>query len=239
MSFQVSRVAFEVIAPLRNLYRHEANCQIVRDSILGRGLADSFEVRSDGGVVGYAGVWNEHFEGRLMEFFVLPRFRSESSTIFKAALKASGANSIEAQTNVLHMVSLLRGHGRDIVVENLLFEEGGAVDLAVSGAEFRRRRPEDGGPDGDWVVELGGAVVGAGDVLRHYNPPFGDIYMAVVPEARRMGIGSLLVQELRRVSYEAGRVPAARCDPGNEASRRALIKGGLVECGQLLAGVVD
>ena len=119
-----------------------------------------------------------------------------------------------------------------------LFEDGAATILSCLGALFQPREADEDGPEGDWVVKMNGEVVAAGGVLDHYRPPYGDICMEVIPRARRQGIGSHLVQELRHVSYEVGRRPAARCDSDNEASRRTLQRGGLLPCGRLLAGEV-
>jgi GNAT superfamily N-acetyltransferase len=66
--------------------------------------------------------------------------------------------------------------------------------------------------------------------------PYGDIYMSVAEPLRRRGLGSYLVQELKRVCYENGDVPAARCNPTNVASRKMLQKAGFVPCGHILAG---
>ncbi len=49
---------------------------------------------------------------------------------------------------------------------------------------------------------------GAGDILYHYNRPYGDIYMKVGEPFRKRGLGSFLVQELKRICYEGGSVPA-------------------------------
>ena len=62
--------------------------------------------------------------------------------------------------------------------------------------------------------------------------------MEVAEPARRQGFGSYLVQEVKRVCYEAGKRPAARCDPANVGSRRTLEKAGLLVCGRLLVGEV-
>jgi len=64
-------------------------------------------------------------------------------------------------------------------------------------------------PSGDWVIEVQGAVVATGGFLCHYNPPYGDIFMEVAEPARRLGFGSYLVQELKRVCYEAGKKPGS------------------------------
>ena len=88
------------------------------------------------------------------------------------------------------------------------------------------------------IEDGGGRVVATGGFLCHYNPPYGDLYMEVAEHARRQGYGSYLIQELKRVCYEAGRLPSARCSPENEASRRTLERAGLLSCGRLLVGEV-
>jgi GNAT superfamily N-acetyltransferase len=62
--------------------------------------------------------------------------------------------------------------------------------------------------------------------------------MEVGERFRRRGFGSYLVQELKRVCYENGNVPGARCNQKNIASRKTLQKAGFVPCGQILSGAV-
>jgi RimJ/RimL family protein N-acetyltransferase len=50
------------------------------------------------------------------------------------------------------------------------------------------------------------------------------------------GLGSFLVQELKRVCYELGAVPGARCNPDNVASRRTLQRAGFVPFAHILDG---
>jgi GNAT superfamily N-acetyltransferase len=238
IDIQVRKTEFDEIAPLRELYRREAKCQIVRDSILKRGLADPFVILVDGSVAGYAGIWNGHFKGRLMEFQAQPQHQADTLPMFRELLAVSGAIHIEAQTNMPHMSDLLHEFATNISVENILFEDGPATNLSSPGTEFGRREADELGPEGDWVVRRKGKLVAAGGVREHYNPPYGDIYMKVISGERGQGIGSYLVQELRHVCYQIGRKPAARCDPDNEASRRTLQRGGLLPSGRLLAGEV-
>ena len=87
-------------------------------------------------------------------------------------------------------------------------------------------------------MEADGAIMAAGGFLCHYNPPYGDVYMEVAEAARSKGFGSYLVQEVKRVCYEAGRRPAARCNPDNPGSRRTLERAGLLPCGRLLVAEV-
>ena len=121
------------------------------------------------------------------------------------------------------------------------FQDAFITDLACPNGVFRHATPEDLGPDADaeWIIEAKGVVVASGGFLCHYNPPYGDVFMNVAEPARRQGFGSCLVQEVKRVCYEAGKKPAARCNPTNAASRRTLEKAGFLPCGRLLAGEVQ
>ena len=74
--------------------------------------------------------------------------------------------------------------------------------------------------------------------MLHYNPPYGDLYMEVDEPFRGRGYCSFLIQELKRVCYEIGRVPAARCDVANVASLATLQRAGLLPCARILRGVL-
>ena len=62
--------------------------------------------------------------------------------------------------------------------------------------------------------------------------------MHVAEAFRRRGVGALFVQELKRICYEGGSVPGARCNPANVGSRRTLMKAGFVPVGHLLHGTI-
>lgn len=238
MKIDVHQTTYDSIAGFRDLFRHEANCQIIHDSALQRKIASPYLIVVDDQIAGYGGVWKKYYKGRLMEFYALPHERSIARPIFRELLSASKASHIEAQTNMPLMLELLRGCAANITVENILFHDAYLTNLECAGSLFRRIKPGEKGPDGDWGLEVKGTIVAAGGFLCHYNPPYGDIYMNVIESERRKGYGSYLVQELKRVCYQAGKKPAARCDPDNEASRRTLEKAGLLPCGQLLVGEV-
>ena len=235
----VRSVNLEDVADLREAYRAEADGQIVHYSILARKLGQPYLVVCDGDPAAYGGVWTEHFPGRVMEFWAHRRFRDARRELFAHFVQRSGATEIEAQTNMPGMLELLCAAGTGSTEEKILFRDGGPSAVTCAGAIFRRRRTGEEGPEGEWVVELEGKVAGGGGILTHYNPPYADLYMAVVPESRRRGVGSYLVQELRRVCRERGLTPAARCNPDNLASWRALERGHMVECGRLLAARLD
>jgi GNAT superfamily N-acetyltransferase len=90
----------------------------------------------------------------------------------------------------------------------------------------------------EWMIESDGVGVATGGVLCHYNPPYGDLFMAVCESHRQQGYGSYLVQELKRIAYELGKIPAARCNVTNTASRKTLQKAGMLPCGRILLGDV-
>jgi RimJ/RimL family protein N-acetyltransferase len=226
------------IESMRRHHERAARCQIVRYSILPRGLADAWCILINGEPAGYGAVWNRHFPGRLMEFHVEPEHRTRSPALFRALAETTGAVAVEAQTNMPMALAMLHEFADEPAAENLLFDADEATRLELTGAAVRRRRDGDDAPDGDWVVELSGRAVAGGGFLTHYNAPWADLYYEVAPAARGRGVGGYFVQELRRLCEDAGHRPAARCDPGNEASRRTLLRGGMKPCGRLLAGAL-
>jgi GNAT superfamily N-acetyltransferase len=125
-----------------------------------------------------------------------------------------------------------------------MFEPHAVISRPVSGVTVRRRQESDrifehaAEPEGDFVAELDGEIVATGGFLTHYNPPFADLYMEVQAEHRRKGIGAFLVAEVVRECYAAGRVPSARCDIGNVASRATLTSAGMRTCGFMLRGEI-
>ena len=135
---------------------------------------------------------------------------------------------------------------REISSESILFHDKAATSHRPLELDFRRSAPEDRGEierlsldvEAEWLVCARGEIAGTGDILYHYNLPYGDIYMKVAESFRRQGIGAYLVQELKRVCYEGGSVPAARCNPNNVASRKTLQRAGFVPCGHILKGEV-
>ncbi len=75
-----------------------------------------------------------------------------------------------------------------------------------------------------------------GGFFLHYNMPFADLYMEVKEDCRKKGLGSFLIQELKKQCYLTGRVPAARTGMENVASKATLIKAGLKIAGFILLG---
>jgi len=250
MELSAKAASVQDILPWRDLYRQEMNCQVAHDSLHARrGWTESYLLVAGGAVAGYGSVAvGGPWKGlpTVFEFYVLPQARARLFDWFSVLLKASGATMIETQTNDTLLSVLLHTFAQNITSEAILFHDKLLTALSVEGAMFRRATPQDAArvfshrcePVGDWVVEVGGEIAATGGILFHYNRPYGDLYMEVAEPRRRRGLGSYLIQELKRVCYEQGSVPSARCNPGNIASRRTLQKAGFVPCGNMVKGCV-
>lgn len=239
------------ILVLRERYREEMNCQIVHDSIHRRaGWTSTYVLELDGISVGFGsiaigGPWKDR--PTLLEFYVLPQYRCFSFDLFETLLSVSRPQFMEIQSNDLLPTVMLHTYAREIASERIVFHDKVSTALAADGSTLRRITSDEetgacierrqGGPE--WVLELDGKVVAQGGILFHYNRPYGDIYMEVAEPFRRRGLGSYLVQELKRAAYELGSVPCARCNTTNVPSRRTLQKAGFIPFAHMLTGVIS
>ena len=109
MTNDVELVPREETLALRELHRKEMDCQIILDSWHGRGWVDSYLLRIDGRVAGYGLVGGVRDEPRetVTEFYVLPAHRGRSLPLFRRFVEASGARSIEVQSNDLLLTLML------------------------------------------------------------------------------------------------------------------------------------
>ncbi|MGC4044935.1 MAG: hypothetical protein QM758_14175 [Armatimonas sp.] len=239
MTLSVEPAPYDQLIELQAEYRAEANCQLIHDSHLRRGIADGYLFRENSVPVGFAGIYNRYDPGHINAFYLRPEARRHARAFFTQFIEASSATHIAAQTNVPWLLLMLYEFAVEIRAENYLFGDGPATQLPPpNGAIFRKRQEGDQSPDPEsgFVLEVDGRIVADGGYLTHYNPPFVDLYMQTVESERQKGYSSYLIQELRRVCREEGRIPAARCNGDNVASRRTLEKGGLLNCGRLLVG---
>jgi len=247
MKIDVTLVPLEEILPLRELYRQEMNCQIVHDSLPGRGFGNLFRLRLGGRVGGYGFVMGYRGEPKDMirEFYVLPAHRGAALALFRQLIATSQAKRIEVQTNDILLTLMLYDCAIEITSETVVFHDAMTTNLTNPGATFREVTEADKARIfehkvegvGDWLIECDGKIVATGGIALHYNVPYGDLYMEVDEHCRRRGFGSLLIQELKAASYRMGRIPAARCNVSNAASRATLQKAGLLPCARILSGV--
>jgi GNAT superfamily N-acetyltransferase len=246
MTIEVTRVAAEEVLALRELYRHEMGCQIVRYSWHERGWTDSYLLRLDGQAVGYGlvGGVGESPRDAIVELYLLPSQRAAAGPLFRRLAAVSRARSVEAQTNDLLLTLMLYDCAASIESETVLFHDAATTQLALPGTTFRPLSaseavfPHTAEPVGQWAIEVAGEVVATGGILFHYNAPYGDLHMEVAEPFRRRGYGSYLVQELKRACYEMGKIPAARCKASNGASRATLQRAGFLPCARLVTGVL-
>ncbi len=235
------------ILPWRDMYRLEMGCQIIHDSLHSRkGWTEPYLLIAGGVAVGYGsiavgGPWKG--KPTVFEWYVVPQYRSQMFDLFSVLLAASGATAIETQSNDTLLTVMLHTFAQSVKSESILFHDKLTTTHSPPGAIARRATVDDAAQlisleldsEAQWVVEVERKIAAAGGVLFHYNRPYGDIYMKVVEPFRRRGLGSYLVQELKRVCYEQGNVPAARCNPTNIASCKTLQKAGFVPCGHILS----
>lgn len=153
---------------------------------------------------------------------------------------------MEIQSSDMLLSVMLHTYAGNIWSESIVFHDrltstlpslGAVLHSLTSGDETRRSiEHRQGGPE--WRLDLDGEPAGKGGILFHYNRPDGDIYMEVAEPYRGRGLGSYLVQELKRIAYEMGSIPCARCSPENIPSRKTLQKAGFVPCANILNGSI-
>lgn len=244
MKLEIVRTSVSEIVPLRALFLEENNFQIRYNALHERGRTDSYSIRLDDAPVGYASVFgrdNSSDRDTVFEFYLIPSKRHLASTAFKQLLCDSSISFIASQTNCVLLTSLLYEFGTNINASAILFGDFTTTSLAANDVVFRATRPDDvvfehtSEPVGDYVLVKDQQIVASGGFLLHYNVPFADLYMEVREDCRRQGLGSFLLQEVKKQCYLAGRVPAARCNIENTASKATLLKAGFSVAGYLLS----
>ncbi|GAB4025808.1 GNAT family N-acetyltransferase [Spirosoma gilvum] len=243
MTIQIDKTSEDEIVPFRVLFLQEVNCQFVCNKCHQYGWADVYLFRIDNVKVGYGAVWGtDRREDRdtIFEFYVLPLYRRFVNAIFPEFCSVSGATYIESQTNDALLVAMTYEYAQYIHAEASLFDDQLTTSLTVSNVVFRQRTADDVEADdqSSYVLEQNGTIVASGGLMLNYNLPFADIYMQVNEPFRQQGLGSFLVQELKKVAYLMGRVPAARCNVTNQISKATLQKAGLRACGFRLKGIL-
>jgi GNAT superfamily N-acetyltransferase len=243
MEIKVTRTGLKAIRDLRILFLQESNFQFIYNKCHEYGWADTWLFNIDGEKAGYGAVWGaEKREDRdaIFEFYLIEPFRNSANRLFEEFCTLSGATLIECQSNDKLLCSMLYEYAQNINAEAVLFEDHFQTDLTVPGAIFSREKSAvTNGREADgYFLKMNGKIVATGGFMLNYNKPYADIYMEVKEPFRRKGLGSLLIQELKKEIYLMGRVPAARCNVGNKASKASLLKAGFTVCGARLKGVI-
>jgi GNAT superfamily N-acetyltransferase len=243
MDVKVIKTPLDDVRAFRAMFLHALNAQFVCNKCHDYGWADTYLFLLNGERAGYGAVWGtDRREDRdtIFEYFLTEPFRHLADLIFSQFIATSGTQLIECQSNDLLLTSMLYGYAENIHAEAILFRDDAVTNLVVPGVTFRKRSKDDdmGDDDSDHVLVLDGKVVASGGLMLNYNIPYADIYMGVKEPFRKKGLGSLIVQELKREAYLMGRVPAARCNIHNRASKATLLKAGLEPCGFRLKGQI-
>ena len=237
MKIKVIKTSLAEISTLRDLFLAESPFQFVYHKTHDAGWADTYLFTMNGEQVGYGAIWGkDRREDRdaIFEFYLLKPFRKLSDKIFSEFQKGSGAKYIECQTNDPLLTAVLFDRTVNINVQAILFEDSFQTNFKIPHTLFRKADHKEGGPD--YVLEEHGTIVASGGYVWVYNFPFIDMYYEVEESHRRRGFGSLIAQELKNEAYRMNRIPAARCNVNNKASKATLLKAGMRICGHILTG---
>jgi GNAT superfamily N-acetyltransferase len=218
----------------------------VHDSYHERGFTDSYLLTLNGVTVGYGSVSGlEGARDVVKEFYVYPEWRSLALPLLQSIIAESRATRVEAQTNDPLLSIMFWDCATDVTSDTILFADRTTTRLTAPGGTTLRKigRRERSSvfqhtlePVGDWGLERDGQIVATGGLFFHYNEPYCDIYMEVAAPYQRQGLGSYLVQELKRIGREGGRTPSARCGSANVPSRLTLQRAGMLPCARILRG---
>jgi hypothetical protein len=240
MNINITKAQLANVEPLRQLFLAGIDFQFVYNKCHGAGWSDVYLFTIDGMPVGYGSVWGENKrEDRdtIFEFYMGKPFLKHSRQIFTAFVKKAGAGFVKCQTNDHLLCTMLFESAVNIKSENILFKDGFKTTLHIPGAQFVKNE----NPDGDitYDIQYDGEIVATGGYVWNYNFPFIDIYYEVKEKYRQNGYGSFLTQELKKEAYRLNRIPAARCDINNQASKATLFRAGMQVCGYMLIGETD
>ncbi len=240
MLFDILKTPLTGIQELRDLFLAETSFQFVYNKCHGAGWADTYLFRMNGLRVGYGALWgktNRTDRDTIFEFYLLKPFQKLADKIFPTFVEVSGAAFINCQSNDIFLAKILFEHATNIQAEAILFEDCFQTELKIPNTFFRKNANR-GSDDAEYVLEQNGQIVASGGHVWNYNFPYIDIYYEVNEEHRQKGLGSLITQELKKEAYRMNRIPSARCNVKNIASKATLLKAGMCVCGHILLGEI-
>ncbi|HTE34754.1 MAG TPA: GNAT family N-acetyltransferase [Chryseolinea sp.] len=243
MKLTVVKSTLDGIRSLRDLFLQENNIQFIHNKCHEYGWADVYQIFADQQCIGYGSVWGlnkREDRDTIFEFYVLPGFRKISIDAFSSLASICGASHMETQTNDVLTSPLFFGFARNIQVQSILFDDHNTTSMLLPGSRLiNKTDPDLSYRELKYALLLNDKEVATGGMLLNYNWPYADIYMDVAENLRGKGLGAIMVQELKRECYNARRIPAARCNVKNLASRATLLKSGFGICGYLLVGEIN
>jgi GNAT superfamily N-acetyltransferase len=244
MELEVTKTELKEISALRSLFLHECNCQFTYDKCHLYGWADTYVFRVNGYNAGYGSVWGkDKREDRdsIFEFYIVEPYRKLSEIFFAKFQALSGASFIQCQSNDILLPSLLYERSENINAEAILFEDHVQTQFVMQAVVLEQIATDRTISDYDHacVLKHHGEIMATGGLMLNYNIPYADLYYDVKEQHRRKGLGSFMVQELKKEAYRIGRVPAARCNIKNNGSKSTLLKAGFRICGWKLNGRIS
>ena len=244
METKVIPTGLKDIEALRILFLQENHFQFVHNKCHLYGWADCYACKVDDILVGYGAVWGQskrEDRDAIFEFYIIQPYRKLADAFFKQLHTVSGAVYIECQSNEPLLSSMLYQYAQNINAEAILFEDHFRTDFSIPGVIFQKKETEahDRSDDCAYVLQYNNEVAATGGLMLNYNMPYADIYYEVNESYRQKGLGTLMVQELKKAAYEMGRVPVARCNTRNIISKYTLLKTGFTVCGCILKGAIQ
>ncbi|HEY2583548.1 MAG TPA: GNAT family N-acetyltransferase [Mucilaginibacter sp.] len=241
MQLKINKANLEDVLELRAQFLQESNFQFIYNKCHENGWADTWLFEVDGEKAGYGSVWGaDRRDARdaIFEFYLPGPFRKLANLIFEEFCTVSGAKLIECQSNDSLLAWMLFEYALNINAEAILFEDDFQSNISVPGVTLSRNSEtvETDNDSGEYLLKSDGETAASGGFMLNYNKPYADIYMEVKQPFRQRGFGSLIVQELKKIIYQMGRVPAARCNINNSISKATLLKAGFKVCGAILKG---
>lgn len=243
MELKVIKTELKEIQSLRTLFLHENNFQFTYDKCHLYGWADTYLFMAGDTNAGYGSVWGkEKREDRdsIFEFYLTVPYRKLANVFFKQLHETSGATYIECQSNDMLLTTMLFQRTEHVGSEAILFEDHFQTSFVLPEMVLQKKITEgkENSQDREYILLKGNEVVATGGMMLNYNMPYADLYYGVEEKYRRKGYGTYMLQELKKEAYRMGRVPAARCNINNMASKSSLLKAGFEVCGFRLYGKI-
>ncbi|MEJ1240127.1 GNAT family N-acetyltransferase [Chryseolinea sp. T2] len=236
----VSRCELFEIQSMRALFLNELNAQFIHDKCHLYGWSDDYFFAINGEKVGYGCVWgiNERKDrDTIFEYYLLPEYRRHDTFFMRELIRSSGATTLECQTNDPNTSRLFFENAVNISVESIVYQDANKTDWSLEDLKVVDcSEATDSMREHKLELQKQGVIVASGGLMLNYNPPYADVYMDVPEAHRRNGYGTMVVQELKKMAYEIGRTPVARCRVSNLISKATLVRAGFQPCGYWLTG---
>lgn len=209
-------------------------------------------------LIGYAAVDEGN---QLLQFYILPMYLSNGPVIFKKFIDDKNIKTGIVGTNNLSYLSLALNFVKQLNLHSYLFRSTYEVIIEEKEGRLKACKNEDvdrivnfchysmGAPK-EWLVGYIGGLIERGEIFSLENedkiigtcevrksltaPEFADIGMVVSPDFRRMGYGTYLLSQAKRIALEWGKTPICSCERDNTGSVKSIHNCGFVSLYQLL-----